>query len=151
MESVGDHIRRHVFVGENFPQNSWITMIQGAHGIERMGGVPRTRRNATPREFQGSVRVTDAHAYSAPCRLGDYFACPIEFGRNRHHPNVSACCLPQFLEPRNGWRKQVFWGMHAPARMTEEWPRKVNAQRASTTATVSTFHGSGQPLYSAPR
>ena len=108
--------------------------------------MPRSQRNSAAGEFQGSVRVTDAHTYSPPCCLGDYVACAIELGRNRHHANVSARCLPEFVEHRNSWRKQVFRGMHAPARMTKEWTLQVNAQRTSATASVSRFHRIGQPL-----
>src|SRR6266496_145655 len=146
MESVRDNIRRQMLVGKNFAQNSGIAMIQLPHGIERMGCVPCTRRNSTPREFQGSVRVPNTDTYSPPCGFRDHFGCAVELRRDRHHANVSTRSLPEFIEHSDSWRKQVLRGMNTPTRMAEEWTLQVNTQRARAATSVSRFHGVCQPL-----
>src|SRR5262249_34963513 len=119
-------------VSEHNTQNAGIAMCQRAHGIESMRGVPSSGCDTTFGGHKVGVGVPQTHANSATCRLRNKVLCAFEFGRDGHHPNMSARCLPEPIKRFNLWRKQVFGWMNALSRMAEKRTFQVYTEWAST-------------------
>ncbi len=112
-------------IREHRAQNAGIAMIQTVmaqrtHGIESVGRVPRSRRDAAFGRRKIGVGMSQAHANAAPRGFGNDLGRALQFGSNRHHANSSARRLPELLEQGQSRSQQIFRGMYPAPRMADE-------------------------------
>ena len=128
MNAVGDEVRADAAIGEHRTQNAGTAMVQRTHGVEGMGSVARSRRNAPFGGRKIGVGMPKAHADAAPRGFGDDLERAVQFGSNRHHANAAARGLPELLEQSQGWSEQIFQRVNPAPRMADEWSLEMDSE-----------------------
>src|SRR5208337_1975658 len=146
MNAVGDDVRAYTAIRKHRAQNAGTAMIRShltqrvmterTHGIEGVCSVPRSRRDSAFGRLKIGVGMSQADANAAPRRFGNDLGRALQFWSNRHHANPAARRLREPLEQAKRRSQQIFQRMHPATRMTEEWPLKMDPQRASSTLTI---------------
>ena len=104
-------------------------MVERPHGVESMGGMPRSGFDRSLRDWHLGVRVPNADANIAPRRFRDHFHRAGNLRCNRQHAHMPACRLPEALEDLERRRDQIFRRMHAAPLVAEKRSLEMNAQR----------------------
>src|SRR3954468_16618367 len=98
MDSVCDHVRSDAVIAEHFADDAGIAMIQRAHGIEGVGGVPGTGCNSLPGLRHLRIGVPDAYTNAATSSLRNQLDRSGNLRRDSHHAHVPASGLPESIE-----------------------------------------------------
>ncbi len=118
-------------IAEHFADDPGVAMVERAHGVEGMRGVPRSGLHRILCDRHLSVGVPDAYADLPPGSLGNHFHGAGNFRSNRQHAHVPARRLPKTVEDFTRRRDQIFRRMHSPPLVAEKRSLEMNAQRAS--------------------
>src|SRR5579875_3062852 len=107
-------------------------MIEGTHGVERMGGRFRPGAYAGPGLLTRSVAVAQADAHSQAGRVRNGLFRAGQFGRDGHQADPALGRLPEAVEQFHGGCQQLVLSVGSTLVRREKWTFEVNAKGTRT-------------------